>query len=55
MVILTAVCALMLHLFYGYHFYLIWCGTTTNESMKLGQLEYMLAKAEKFFAAWHEG
>lgn len=41
----------MLHLFYGYHFYLIWKGHTTNESIKYGNFEYTVEKSKLVFEA----
>ena len=50
--VLCLVCAIMLHGFYMYHLYLIWCGYTTNEYMKAGQLISALEKAKGFFERW---
>ena len=53
-IILCAVVAVMLWIFFSYHMYLVWTGYSTNESSKKSQVGYNLYQSLCFLEDWEE-
>ena len=53
-IMLAAAVAVMLHVFYLYHLWLIKDGLTTNESAKQSDVLAVLKKRRRFLVQWFE-
>lgn len=51
-VMLCMVCSIMLFIFFVYHMYLVKGGLTTNEKVKLSQMQHYLDKVLSFLQEW---